>query len=86
MLPVFSQLAGRRCLNLEPDKLVSQVRDAESAFDAIANCPKNGTPYFQFWNTPQLARLRLNSRHFCGIQELTTAVSFVALRMRSLFA
>ena len=49
MLPVF-QLAGRRCPNLEPDKLVRHSLDAEAHFGVIANCPKNGTPGFQFRN------------------------------------
>jgi hypothetical protein len=51
MLPVFGQLAGRRCLGSQPDKLVRQSLDAESVFDVIADCPKIGTPYFQFRNT-----------------------------------
>ena len=49
MLPVF-RLAGRRCPNLQPDKLVRQSLDAESAFWVIASCPKNGTPGFRFRN------------------------------------
>ena len=85
MLPVF-QLAGRRCPNLQPDKLVRQSLDAESAFWVIANCPKNGTPGFRFWNIPQPTRLHLNNFHFFGIQGLTTDISFVALRMHSLSA
>jgi hypothetical protein len=52
MLAVFSQSAGRQYLNFQPDKLISQSSDAESAFEVIADCPKNGTSCFQFWNTP----------------------------------
>jgi len=41
MLPVFGQLAGRRCLNLQPVKLVRQSLDAETVFDVIAIVPKS---------------------------------------------
>jgi hypothetical protein len=45
---------------------------------------QNRNAVFPILEHPQLTRLHLNNGHFHGIEELTAAVSSVALRMRSL--
>ena len=83
MLPVFGQLAGRRCLNLQPVRLVRQSLDAESVFDVIAIVPKSERRVSNS-GTPSAYTITPEYGHFHGIEELTTVVTSVALRMRSL--
>jgi hypothetical protein len=86
MLPVFGQLAGRRYLSSQPDKLVRQSPDAETAFERNCELSQKRNAGFPILEHPQPTRLHLNNLHFFGIQGLTTDISFVALRMRHLSA
>lgn len=50
--------SGRQCLNLQPDKLVRQLRDAECAFDAIFELSQKRNAVFPILEHPRLACLR----------------------------